>query len=214
MTMQFRNLAASLTTLLGTASGSNYRVIGYQTRSVTGEEVVDNSRLVQVFYGGGDLPMSGGALSGQAKHNTEFGVQIVVSKAAEGDLATIDDPLSTALQLQTAIAGVASAEYLAEESFNEVVDLVWNTLIDPRNQGLGLDQNLVSSRWAPRIQKDKPLRQGTLVVIKGFIALEASVEEVATGDTPTPLDTIDMGVELNDSDDELAGTTNTGFQSP
>lgn len=211
MTMQFRTLAARIKTLLGSVAAGQYRVIGYQTRSQGADEVIDNSRLVQVYYSSGDLPRSAGSMTSPAIHDITFGIEITVSKAAEGDLATIDDPSSTALQLQTAIAGIKTAEDLANDSWNEVADLIWNTLMDARNKDLGMTANTVGSRWVLGLQKKEPVKEGDLVLISGFLNLSARVEEVADGETPTKITQIDTCVELNDSGDELAGTRNTDF---
>jgi hypothetical protein len=211
MTMAFITLSDSIKTLLGSVAAGQYRVIGYQSRSQGAEEVVDSNRLVQVYYSTGDLPKSSGSLSSPAIHDITFTIEITVSKAAEGDLATIDDALSTPVQLQAAIAGIKTAEDGANDSWNEVADLIWNTLMDARNSQLGLSAGTVGSRWVPSIQKKEPVKQGDLVVISGFLNLNARVEEVALGETPTPIAQIDMDVDLNNSGDLLAGTRNTDF---
>jgi hypothetical protein len=213
MTMQFRTLAASVETLLDTNSGGAYRVVGYPTRSASDDEVDDLNRLVQVFYQSGDFPKSAGSLTGPVIHDINFGLELTVSQAAEGDLATLDDPLSTPAQLQTALAGIKGAEFLANKSWDEGADLVWNVLMDAQNQGLGLDQNDVGSRWVGRFAKERPLRHGSIVVVTGIIDLSALVEEVITGAIPQPLLSIDMGVEVNgdDTQDPLAGTINDDF---
>jgi len=209
--MQFRTLADSISTLLSGAAAGQYRVIGYPTRSVSDDEVDDANRLVQVFYNTGDFPKSSGSLSGPTMHSITFGLELTVSQAAEGDLVTLDDALSTPAQLQTALANIKGAEYLANKSWDETADLIWNTLMDARNRGLGLSTNEVASRWVDRFAKERPLRHGSLVVVTGIIDLSARVEEQPSGETPTPIAQIDTDVELNDSGDALAGTRNTDF---
>lgn len=213
MTMKSETLTAALVTLLGNAAGSNYRVIGYQNRSTGGDEVLDNSRLARVFYSGGEFPKSAGSLTGPVMHDPVYGIEVTVSKAAEGDLATIEDSLSTPAQLQTAIAGIKTAESLADASWDECAGLIWTTLMDAQNQGLGLDQNEVGSRWVERFRKNEPVKHGGLVVLVGVIDLSATIEEVIGGDTPQTLVSIDLGVEVNgdETQDPLAGTINDDF---
>jgi hypothetical protein len=209
--MAFRTLAASLVTLLGDNAAGRYRTIGYQTRSQTADEIIDSDRSVQVYYSTGDMPKSAGALQGPVMHDMDFKIEITVAKAAEGDLATIDNPASTPAQLQVAIAAIKTAEFLANQSFDEVADILWQILMDAQNQGLGLDQNLVGSRWCGRIVKDPIVRHGELAVLTGGIDLNAIMEETVTGDTPQPLVIIETDFEINGSTEKLAGTENTDF---
>lgn len=216
--MKFETLTAALVTLLGDAAAllpadNTFRVIGYPTRSLTGDEVIDSSRLAQVFYGNGEFPMSSGSLTGPVIHEPTYGIELTVSKAAEGDLATLDNPASTPAQIITALAGVKSAEYLANQSWDQAAGLIFDILMNAENQGLGLDQNEVASRWVERFRKEKPLRHGDVVVVIGTIDLSARIEEILSGATPQTLVSIDMGVEVNgdDSQDPIAGTVNDDF---
>lgn len=195
MTMNFQLLKASVVTLLGDNAAGEFRVVGYQKQAISGVETLDNSRLVKVFYASGDYPKSGGSLNGPFSHDMTFGLEMTVSKACEGDLAALVNPSSTALQYQTALADLKTGEDLVDDALDELHELIFQILMDARNQDLGLEPVRVANRWVTGYQKSEPLSNGEVVTITGTMPLTARMPETVSGDTGTTGTTIDMGLD-------------------
>jgi len=197
MTMNFRLIKSALVDLLVANEAGRYRTIGHQRQNAAGSEVLNNGRTVQVFYQNGDIPKSGSSTNGPFKHDITFQVILTVSKKSIGDRATLDNPASTEVQRQAAIASFQESEALADDSFDELVDHVFQVILDARNRDLGAGF-LIGSRWLSNIRKDDYLYRGEMVVLSGALTITCSTDEQVTGETPTPGNIIDVAVEVDD----------------
>jgi len=186
--MNFRTVKAAVVTLLGAAAAGRFTVIGYQTRGQAAAEVKDSSRTVQVFFSRGEFPKSGGGMSGPVRHNLTIRLELLAGAAAKGDLATLNDENATAVQMAAAIAAFQQASDAADESFDELADIVYQIMMDAENYDLGLDPGEVSSRWIGSIDKSEPTPRGEYVVIPGTLEMTCTVSEVLVGDTGQPAD--------------------------
>jgi hypothetical protein len=213
MTMNFETLQLNIVSILGAAAAGRFRVTGYQTMTEDADESLDSSRLVSVYYNEGQFPKEKGGISGPSMHDPTYAIEFMVSKAAEGDLATIDNPASTALEIQTALANVKHAEHLADTSWNELAGIVYQILMDARNIDLGMSVGIISSRWIDNLRKDQPgqigiargILGGKLVVITGSMQLTCVLEEPILGDTGTAGEIYDTTIDLVDDDNERTG---------
>lgn len=189
MTMAFRNVAAALVTTLGAAAASQYRVVGYQQQSVGATETEGTDRLVQVFYAGGSFPKSSGSVTGSRNHEARFNLELRASAGTSTDISRLDDPTSDDRDRAEVLAETTAAEAAkrANDSWDELMELVYQVLADPQNRDLGLS-DLVGSLWISRTQKDAPAATGGLVTVTGIVELTCNLEEVTTGATPTPAD--------------------------
>lgn len=194
--MNFRILKASIINLLGNAEAGRYRTIGYQKQAQEAFHVKDEDRSVQVYYSEGEYPKSSGSLNGPVMHDMTFNIDIVVSKACKGDLAALENPLSTAPQLQAALAALKIAEDGVDDSFDEVADHIYQVLMDARNLDLGLSPTYVANRWVDRAVKDPLQKRGELVVLTGSMKLTARMPEEVLGEVGSPLTIFDTGIEL------------------
>lgn len=186
--MQFRELKAAVVNLLGAAAAGRYTVAGYQKRGVAAEEVRDDLRLVQVFYQGGKFPESAGSLAGPAAHDVTLRIEMAAGTGAKGDLSPLADPAATPAQLQAALASFQDASLLADGSFDELADIIYQILMNTRNIDLGRPVGYVANRWISGIDKQAPNARGEFVIVPGSIDLTCRIVEVFDGDAGAPAD--------------------------
>lgn len=197
--MNFRTIKASLITILGNAAAGRYRTIGYQRQAQTAEENLDTSRSVQVFYQSGDFPESAAAMSGPVMHGITFAVQMTVATAAKADLTVIDNPGSTEQDLADAINAMQNAQQLADDSMDELIEILYQELMDNENIDIGLDTGIVTSRWVGDVQKNKPLERGEYIVLTGSIKFTCKTDEQLVGDAgSTAGQVIDQEINFED----------------
>ena len=220
MTMQFRQVKSALVTLIGDAAdagdGDRYRTIGYQPQAQAAVRTLDSDRSVQVFYRSGDLPKSGGSPTGPFKHDLTFSVELTASKATEGDLSTLENSGSTDLQRATALAGFQKAAALADDSLDELIDIIFQVIQRADNLDLG-HSSVVANRWLSDIRKNEISERGEFVIATASMTLTATVSEDVEGLAVLNLDDegallsteIDTTLKVTEDDDEgKAGTFN------
>lgn len=203
--MKFRTIKDAIIDLLGASAAGQYQVAGYQKQVKSSDEVIDNDRLIQVYYGRGDFPKSGGSMHGPNDHNMTFRIDFTLSKAAEVDLSVIENPASTTPQLKAAILAAALAGKLADDSMDELFDIIYQIIMDAENIDLGLDVGIVSNRWLGDFQKDEPLQRGELVTLTATAQLTCKASEDITGETPITGNAIDTTLNIEDDLGDNAG---------
>jgi hypothetical protein len=204
--MNFRLVIDSLIgNVLGPAEKGRFRVIGYQDQKRAAEEVFDCLRTVQVFYENGNFPKSGGRRTGPGQHDIIIAVDLTVSQAVKADLKTINNG-STAEKI-LALEDMQNAAELAEKSTNELIDIIYNILMDGRNVDLGLSEGIVANRWIERIEKKEVSGQGEYVVLGAVMNLSCRVEETPCGDEGTIIDSpvYDNTIDIDNDDVEKTG---------
>ena len=186
--MQFRTTKANLITILGDAAAGRYQVVDHQVQVVDSTEILGNSRRVQVFYGEGDFPKGKAALTGPTQHEAVYRVELAVSAATTVDLAVLNNPASTDGQRQTALAAFDSSAKLADDSIDELFDIVYQVLMDGRNVDLGETgpPYKVSNRWVDGFRKEAPVPQGEYVELTASVQFSCQLIEEVTGETGTP----------------------------
>lgn len=211
--MNFEILQSNIVTILGDAAAGRFRVIGYQSIVDDANEYLDSQRLVRIYYSEANFPKEMGGIAGPIMHDVTFEIELMVSKSAEGDLATLDNPSSTPTQLQTALANVKNAEQLANNSWDELFGIVYQILMDARNRDLNMDIGIIANRWIDNPRKNEPGRIGVipgmsggkLVLISGSMQLTCRLEEPILGDTGTMGYIYDNVIDLKDDDNEKTG---------
>ncbi len=179
--MMFRTVRDAIVQLLGDQAESRFRVIGYQRQSKSPDELTGDNRLVQVYYSDGAFPKPASRMMGNKTHNLTFEIDLSASAAALGDLSVLDSTTSTAIQKAAAIAAIKEAAETADTQVDELIDAVYQILMDARNEGLGLDKGDISSRWIDRIQKDTIIERGDLVVKTANMKYTCRVQETVPG---------------------------------
>lgn len=180
--MTFRTVKTAIQDLLDSQAAGRFRVIGKQVMSKSADEIKDNDRLVQVYFSDGSFPKSAGRLHGSKTHDVTIEIDLSASSGATGDLSVLDDPLATAIQKAGAIAAIREASETADEKIDELIDAVYNILMDARYEGLLLPKGTISSRWIDRIQKDTLLERGEFVVKTANMKYTCRVQEYVSGD--------------------------------
>jgi hypothetical protein len=122
-----------------------------------------------------------------------------VAKAASVDLTTLLNPVATAPQKAAALAAAQMAGLLADQSFDELVDIVFQVVMDNLNVDLLLPKGTISDRFIPEMRKDEPLPKGKLVVLTGAIIFTCKVKEQVLGDEGV------AGGKIIDSEIEIEG---------
>jgi hypothetical protein len=204
MTMNFIIVKDALIALLGTEAASRYRTIGFQQQGQSAEEIKDTDRSVQVFYSEGTFPKSGGSLSGPYLHKITIRIELAISEPARGDLATLNNPSATPSQLATAIAAMQDAAQLADNNFDELVDIIFNIIMSAENVDLGLSTP-IGTRWIDSVKKNQPLPRGEYIVLTGEMLFTCVMDEQATGAASTTGEGIGTEVEIDEDTTGKAG---------
>lgn len=202
MTMNFRTIKTNVVEILFNNSKNCFQVIGHQRQAKSADEVINNNRLVQVFYSFGDFPKSAGRQRGPVQHDATYRIELTVSSPAKVDLSVLNNPNSSDAELDASLISSQEASSIADDLIDELYDLVYQILMDPTNADMGMDKGLVSSRWIDQFQKDDPLDKGELVVLTGSMFLKLRTSEQITGISPTPNGDIQNVTIDIDSDDE------------
>jgi hypothetical protein len=193
--MEFRTVKNKIVEILGDAENGRYRTVGFRRQSKSGDEILNNDRLVQVYFSEGQFQKSHGRFHGEKTHDVTFEIELSASAKAHGDLTVLDSPTATPIAKAAAIAAIKEASEIADNKIDELIDIIYNILMDARNEGLQLDKGDVSSRWIDRIQKDILLERGDLVVKTANMKYTCRVIESVPGDIGTMPDKI-----ITDSD--------------
>lgn len=182
--MFFRQIRDSIRRVLAQNANGEFVVIGAQKRGKGATEVVNRSRMVEVFYGRGDFPKSGGGIHGPTKHDMTFRLDLTVAKPAQGDIDTINNPASTAAEVARAIADMKKSDQLADNSLDELFEAVYQILMDARNVDFDLEKGSVGSRWVSSLNKDEPIERGNFTLLTGTCLLTCTTSEPVDGFIP------------------------------
>jgi hypothetical protein len=183
--MNFRTVNQAIIDTLGAAAAGRFQVVGYQRQVKSAQEVKNSGRMVQSYYAAGDFPKSAGRQTGPTQHNMVFSIGLTVSAPARLDLAAINNPASSAVQVGAALAALQEAADSADLLLDELAEYVYQILMDGRNFDLGLPVGTVSKRWVNSIRKDTPAPEGALVVLTGTVEFSCNTVEDILGDTGT-----------------------------
>ena len=188
--MNFRIVKQALIDTLGDAAAERFHVIGYQRQNKSSSQVKNNLRMVQCYFSEGNFPKSAGRMRGHKTHDLQIEIDLSASAAATGDLSILDNPAATAIQKAAAMAAVQEAAHNADVLIDELIEYVYQIIMDARNENLGIETGLISNRWISRIQKDTLLERGDLVVKTANLRYECRVQEDVLGDIGNEPETV------------------------
>ena len=205
--MNFRKIKNSITEkVLGPAEGGRYRTIGYQKQNTDVEDVLGKNRTVQVFFSSGDFPKNASGLQGPFKHEPSYRIELAIAEDSAVNLAALKDENATDEDREKAWKSFVEAGDAADESFDELVEIVFQVLMDARNIDLGMPVGDVADRWVGQIRKDEPEPTGEYVMLTGAMMLTCSTSEEASGDPGvTVAAIIETTVDLEGDDVEKGG---------
>ena len=209
--MNFRKIKNSITEkVLGPAEGGRYRTIGYQKQNTDVEDVLGKNRTVQVFFSSGDFPKNASGLQGPFKHEPSYRIELAIAEDSAVNLAALKDENATDEDREKAWKSFVEAGDAADESFDELVEIVFQVLMDARNIDLGMPVGDAPDRWVGQIRKDEPEPTGEYVMLTGSMMLTCSTSEEASGDPGvTGAAIIDTTIDLEGDDIEKAGVITT-----
>ena len=199
--MQFRRVKQAMVDLLDGAAAGRFRVIGGRVQSTHQSEAKNSDRIVQVAYTDGNFPKNG-PMRGDKIHDLTLEINLTASAPAVGDLSVLDDPAASAGEKAAAIYAIKRASDNADEKIDELIEYVFQIIMDARTEGLGLTRGEIASRWIGDIKKDVLLERGDLIVKTANMRYNCRVSEPVLGDIgvePDPL-IINADIPVNDSD--------------
>jgi len=191
VTMAFRTVKTAIETLLNANVGApaRFRVFGYQAQQRGASDFLGNDRAVRVYYNKGNFPKSAASVEGPFDHQLTFTLELITVAQAEADLTALNDPNSTDGDRAAALLASKPAAQAADESMDEFMEIIFQILMDARNQDLGLPKYSIDARWIMSMDKDPAIPTGKYVVLTGAIEVTCAAEEIVTGEQPvTPAD--------------------------
>ena len=205
--MNFRKIKTSITEkVLGPAEGGRYKTIGYQRQNTDIEDILGKNRTVQVFFSSSDFPKNASALQGPFKHEPSYRIELAVAEDSAVNLTALKDENATDADREKAWKSFVEAGDAADDSFDELAEIVFQVLMDARNIDLGMPIGTVADRWVGQIRKDDPEPTGEYVMLTGAMMLTCSTSEAAAGDPGvTGAGTIDTTVDIDGDDVEKTG---------
>jgi len=195
--MQFELLRDSLEALLIANQGALFRTIGEQKQSTGAEEVKGVLRTVQVFNSSGNYPKSKSSRQ-RFEHEMSFQLEYTVSSPAKADLTILDDPNATASAKQAALLASAEGTREADRSLDELRRIVFQILMNPVNQDIGLTKYTISDPWLENYRKNETLDKGNLIVLTGSETFSAVATETTDGATLTPAEVPTFDIDLDE----------------
>lgn len=203
--MNFRIVKQAAIDLVGDKAESRFRVIGYQGQSQNANEIIGNDRLVRIENSGGDFPKNAGRFKGAKTHDMTLDIIMSASAKAKGDLTVLESASATAIQKAAALASVQEAAKVVDDLTDELIDAVYQILMDARYDGLRLEKGIVTSRWIESWQKDTTIENGDLVVKTANMKYTCRVQEDVGGDIGNEPDTVIFNSNLPVGDTAGAG---------
>jgi hypothetical protein len=214
--MQFRLTKKDLVGILGNAAKGRFRVVDHQVQVIDSTEILGDKRRVQVFFGEGDFPKGKAGLTGPTQHEATYRIELGVSAATKVNLAVLNDADATDKQRAAALKCFKSSSKLADDSLDELFEIVYQILMDGRNIDVGSEgpPYVVSDRWVEGFSKDGPVPQGEFVELTGSIRFSCQLTEQVPGDTGTAAaqPAFDQTLDIDGDNNERTGVT-TGQDS-
>lgn len=203
--MEFRNIKNQIVSILGSAANSRFQVVGFKRQTKSADEVLNNDRMVQVYFSEGVFPKGQARMHSEKSHDITIDIDLSASTAAKGDLKILDDDFATAQQKAAALALVREAADVADIKVDELIEYVYQILMDARNLDLKLEKGRVNSRWIDRIQKDTIIERGDLVIKTANLKYSCRVTEEVLGDIGNEPETVIIDSSLKVNDIETTG---------
>ena len=203
--MNFRNIKASIVEILAAGANNCFVVVGHQRQGTSAEEQTGFGRTVQVFWSASDFPKSSGSIGGDRNNDATYRLELTVAAPAQGDVRTLTNPNASAAVKAMALLALNEGSAVADDSLDELVELVYQILSDATNKDMGQAEGVVSNPWVNPAQKDDPLFEGELVVLTASMFLTLRTVETITGLTATAAGDI-QNTTLDIVDDDVEET--------
>ncbi len=209
--MKFEELRDSIETLLETYATGRYQVVTGQKQDIADTEMVDDKRIIQLFYQDGSYK-EGSSTKVLLQHHCNFTLNYYVASPALADLATLDSASTTAAQKTAALVNTVTSFSRADKAMDEFRRMITQIIMNPAHEQLGMPmldsagdpittnapgRKQVSSRWLSTFTKSQPLDKGNLTTIQASERLFLILDETLLGVTPVSPATDTYGVQHN-----------------
>ena len=182
--MVFEQLRDSIEALLLANQSTYFRTIGEEKQAPDAREALGNLRFVEVFFSEGTRGK--GSTKQETEHDVKYQLIFTVSAAATADISVLEkDSGATAPQKAAALLASTAGSRIAGKSIDALYRMIWQIIMDPVNEDLGLDKYTVGNWELNNFKKFSPVDHGKLITIMASADLTATVTEKATGATPT-----------------------------
>jgi hypothetical protein len=165
-----------------------FRVVGHAPPELGAEAVLNNKRLVSVYYQDGDFMK--GAIT-RPNHTMTFHIDMMVAAESNVDLLVLEKGFEDGQVSKEAYADALSelkdAEYNADAIMDELFNIVYQLIMDKRNQGLGIERFdpavrlPISNRMITKFEKGSTMPKGNLVMLGGQATLTCRADEKLIG---------------------------------
>ncbi len=223
--MAFRTIKnAIVNDVLGPVENGRYQTVGYQKRGKSADEIKENLRSVEIYYASGSFDQR---INGPTQHKMLFNLDLSVSSASKADLNVINNPASMPDQIKAALDEMLLAASQADELLDELIDIIYQIIMDGNNLELQLDENgsglIIADRFIKTVNKSQPSPRGGLVVITAKMILNCTVTEEVPGDIGPAAETIETVTQFADipeipldpdADHDIDEATKTGIEIP
>jgi hypothetical protein len=204
--MQFRTIKAAIVELLEKNSQQLFTVVDYQTQRKAAQDDALSLGSVTVYYLSGDFPKTSASIQSKTHHVATFRLELTVTSSAQVDLSILNNASAGAAEYAAALANLQEAGSKADDVFDELVENVYQILMDPVNVDLGLAKGILADRWIEQVQKDQPEPRGELLVLTGSMFLKLRTEETFTGLPAAALGSLqDVTIDQEGDDNEKTG---------
>jgi hypothetical protein len=188
--MAFEVVRDALTTTLKANTASRFSTDTFQRQSHGAEELVGNNRHVSVYYRSGQFEKGrSGMWAGPFKHSSTFAVELLLAAPSKADLNVLNPQNiadATPQQLMSALAAMQEAGEVANLAWDELARIVWQILMEPVNENLGLTGRVIEDRWISNISKEAPSPMGEYVLLGGTMDYTCTIVETVAGEIAVP----------------------------
>jgi hypothetical protein len=205
--MKFNIINAALIQTLGENELGRYRTIGYQVQTKLSADFVGTDRAVQVFYESGEFPEVGDKSSGDIQHIISYRLEFTVSSKSSVDSDVLKDPDSTKEEKAAAIAAGEISGQIADDSMNELFEIIFGILKSNANRDLGQEPGIFDKLRIPSFRKDDLIDNGSLATLTASAIITMKANEDVSGVEPVVINSISTTTDINGAGD-IAGTEN------
>jgi hypothetical protein len=136
-----------------------------------------------VYNKSGAFPAKAGSLSGPVMHDATVTIELMAAAKAKGDLGTLSDATASDSARAAALSAFQNATLVADDSIDELIDIIYQTIMDAENIDLGY-VDPISNRWISSWNKTDPIQEGEHVTFLASMDLTYRIDEQLTGATP------------------------------
>lgn len=184
--MNFRTIKTNIITLLAAAAAGRYDTL-QAPRQKQGSEDINRLKKVIVYLSTDDFLSNKGTTNGELQSSPTYKILLQVS--ANSTYADGADPSS-----------LVDAEILADNQIDELIEIVFQIIMDARNMDLGMAIGQVNNRYIKNVTKGDPARDGDTVTVVASMDLSLNTPEDVLGETGTVGTTVKSSLDISGDD--------------